>query len=93
MATWNIDSLWDEFNKILGLVLGSMGGLFFLGMVTKRANATGALIGMAVSVLVQFIVAKYTPVYLLLYTTVGFITCFVVGYLASLLFPTSNSME
>ena len=93
MATWNIDSLWDEFNKILGLVLGSMGGLFFLGMVTKRANATGALIGMAVSVLVQFIVAKYTPVYLLLYTTVGFITCFVVGYLASLLFPTSKSME
>ena len=87
MATWNIDSLWDEFNKILGLVLGSMGGLFFLGMVTRRANATGALIGMAVSVLVQFIVAKYTPVYLLLYTTVGFITCFVVGYLASLIFP------
>ena len=88
MATWSIDSLWDEFNKILGLVLGSMGGLFFLGMVTKRANATGALIGMAVSVLVQFIVAKYTPVYLLLYTTVGFITCFIVGYLASLMFPT-----
>ena len=90
MATWNIDSLWDEFNKILGLVLGSMGGLFFLGMVTKRANATGALIGMAVSVLVQFIVAKYTPVYLLLYTTVGFITCFVVGYLASLAFPSKH---
>ena len=73
--------------------VGAMVGLFFLGMVTKRANATGALIGMAVSVLVQFIVAKYTPVYLLLYTTVGFITCFVVGYLASLLFPTSKSME
>lgn len=91
MATWNIDSLWDEFSKILGLVLGSMGGLFFLGMVTKRANATGALIGMAVSVLVQFIVAKYTPVYLLLYTTVGFITCFVVGYLASLVFPSGSS--
>ena len=90
MATWNIDSLWDEFNKILGLVLGSMGGLFFLGMVTKRANATGALIGMAVSVLVQFIVAKYTPVYLLLYTTVGFITCFVVGYLASQAFPSKH---
>ena len=84
MATWNINSLWDEFNKILGLVLGCMGGLFFLGMVTKRANAAGALTGMAVSVVVQFIVARYTPVYLLLYTTVGFIVCFVVGYLASL---------
>ena len=84
MATWNIDSLWDEFNKILGLVLGCMGGLFFLGMVTKRANAAGALTGMAVSVVVQLIVARFTPVYLLLYTTVGFIVCFVVGYLASL---------
>ena len=87
MATWNIDSLWDEFNKILGLVLGCMGGLFFLGMVTKRANSVGALAGMAVSVVVQFIVAKYTPVYLLLYTTVGFIVCFVVGYVVSLVFP------
>ncbi|MDD5950676.1 MAG: sodium:solute symporter [Bacteroidales bacterium] len=86
MATWNIDSLWDEFSKILGLILGSMGGLFLLGMVSKRANAKGALIGMAISVITQFIVAKYTPVYLLLYTTVGFIVCFVAGWIASLFF-------
>ncbi|MCI5619541.1 MAG: sodium:solute symporter [Rikenellaceae bacterium] len=86
MATWNIDSLWDEFSKILGLILGSMGGLFLLGMVSKRANAKGALIGMAISVITQFIVAKYTPVYLLLYTTVGFIVCFAAGWIASLFF-------
>lgn len=91
MATWNIDSLWDEFNKILGLILGSMGGLFFLGMVTKRANAQGALIGMIVSIITQVVVAQFTPVHLLLYTTVGFITCFVVGYLASFLFRTTNN--
>jgi len=90
MATWKIDSLWDEFSKILGLILGSMGGLFLLGMVSKKANAAGALTGMAVSVAVQFIVAKYTPVYLLLYTTVGFIICFVVGWLASLVFPSKK---
>lgn len=92
MATWDINSLWDEFNTILGLILGSMGGLFFLGMVTKRANAKGALIGMVVSIIVQALVARYTPVYLLLYTTVGFVTCFVVGYVASLFFPTKNSL-
>lgn len=91
MATWDINSLWDEFNTILGLILGSMGGLFFLGMVTKRANAKGALIGMVVSIIVQALVARYTPVYLLLYTTVGFVTCFVVGYVASLFFPTKIS--
>lgn len=87
MATWDINSLWDEFNTILGLILGSMGGLFFLGMVTKRANAKGALIGMIVSIIVQALVARYTPVYLLLYTTVGFVTCFIVGYVASLFLP------
>lgn len=91
MATWDINSLWDEFNTILGLILGSMGGLFFLGMVTKRANAKGALIGMVVSIIVQALVARYTPVYLLLYTTVGFVTCFVVGYVASFFFPTKIS--
>ena len=26
MATWEVKSLWDEFNKILVLILGSMGG-------------------------------------------------------------------
>lgn len=90
MATWDINSLWDEFNTILGLILGSMGGLFFLGMVTKRANAKGALVGMIVSIIVQALVARYTPVYLLLYTTVGFVTCFIVGYVASLFFPTKT---
>lgn len=90
MATWDINSLWDEFNTILGLILGSMGGLFFLGMVTKRANAKGALVGMIVSIIVQALVARYTPVYLLLYTTVGFVTCFIVGYVASIFFPTKT---
>jgi Na+/proline symporter len=90
MATWNINSLWDEFNRLLGLILGSMGGLFLLGMVTKKANAPGALIGIVVSVAVQLIVANYTPVHLLLYTTVGFITCFAIGYLASYFFKTNK---
>jgi Na+/proline symporter len=90
MATWNINSLWDEFNKILGLILGSMGGLFMLGMITKRANWQGAIIGMIVSIIVQVVVANYTPVYLLLYTSVGFITCFIVGYIASLFFKSEQ---
>ncbi|HBG54287.1 MAG TPA: hypothetical protein DDW70_08790 [Rikenellaceae bacterium] len=69
-----------------------MGGLFLLGMITRKANAPGALIGMAVSIVVQIIVANYTPVHLLLYTTVGFITCFVVGYLASYFFKTNKTI-
>lgn len=90
MATWEIKSLWDEFNKILGLVLGSMGGLFLLGMVTKKANSTGALIGIIGSIIVQFFVMQYQSVHLLLYTTTGFLSCFLIGYVASWLTPASG---
>lgn len=90
MATWNIASLWDEFQKILGLILGSMGGLFMLGMLTRRANSGGAIIGIVVSILVQIFVARFHTLHLLLYTASGFVSCFVVGYAASYLFPDSN---
>lgn len=90
MATWNIASLWDEFNKILGLILGSMGGLFMLGMLTKRANSTGAIIGIIASTIVQLFVARFQVLHLLLYTASGFISCFVIGYVASLCFSSKK---
>jgi solute:Na+ symporter, SSS family len=83
MATWDIKSLWDEFQKILGLVLGGLGGLFLLGLLTKRANGAGALAGIAGSVLVQIWISQGQHVHLLLYTATGFVSCFVIGYLAS----------
>jgi Na+/proline symporter len=87
MATWEIKSMWDEFNKILGLVLGSMGGLFLLGMLTRRANAPGTLAGIIGSMIVQLFVVNHQSVHLLLYTTTGFLSCFVIGYIFSLIIP------
>ena len=45
LASADIKSLWDSFIKVLGLFGGSMGGLFILGIFTKKANGTGAVIG------------------------------------------------
>lgn len=87
MATWEIKSLWDEFNRILGIILGSLGGLFLLGMITRRAHSTGALCGLAGSILIQLVVVRYQAVHLLLYTATGFISCFVIGYVASWILP------
>jgi solute:Na+ symporter, SSS family len=87
MATWNVKSLWDEFQKILGLVLGGLGGLFLLGILTRRANGKGALIGILGSMLVQIWVNNTQAVHLLLYATTGFVSCFILGYVASLLVP------
>ena len=90
MASWEIKSLWDEFSKILGILLGGLGGLFLLGLTTRRANTFGALCGIAASVVVQILVARSGYVNLLLYSTTGFLSCFIVGYLASLCVPRSS---
>ncbi|MEY8487772.1 sodium/solute symporter [uncultured Parabacteroides sp.] len=87
MATWEIKSLWDEFNKILGIILGSLGGLFLLGMITRKANTSGALCGIIGSIFIQLIVIQQQSVHLLLYTTTGFASCFIIGYTASWLIP------
>lgn len=84
MASWDIKSLWDEFSKFLGILLGGLGGLFLLGLVTRRANATGALCGLVGSIIVQTLVTQHQWVNLLLYSTTGFIACFVIGYVVSL---------
>jgi SSS family solute:Na+ symporter len=90
MATWNIQSLWDEFNKLIGLIIGSLGGLFLLGILTRKANAAGALAGIAVSIVVQILVSNHQAVHLLMYTATGVISCFISGWLASFLFPKWN---
>ena len=87
MATFEIKSLFDLFLELLGLFGGSLAGLFALGIFTRRAHGTGALIGAATSVLVLYLVSAFTPVHFFLYAGIGILTCFAVGYLASVLVP------
>lgn len=86
MATYDIQSLWDEFNKILGLIFGSLGGVFLLGMVTQKANGKGAIIGLSISFIIQILISYLQSVHLLLYAATGVTSCFVSGYIASLFF-------
>jgi SSS family transporter len=85
MATMDVKSLWDEFQKILGLVIGSLGGVFLLGILSKKANSMGALFGIAVSIVVQVFVAINQPVHLIVYSATGVISCFVAGFLGSMI--------
>ncbi|MCB9231757.1 MAG: sodium/solute symporter [Bacteroidia bacterium] len=86
MAGFEIKSLWDEFNKVLGLFAGGLAGLFLLGMLTQRANGAGALTGFAASALIQFLVSSFTDLHFLLYALSGIVSCVAIGYLASLIF-------
>lgn len=79
-----IKSLFDEFLKVIGLFMGVLGGLFVLGVTTTRATGAGALLGAVVGAATMFSLWKYTKVTGYIYTTSGITTCFVVGYLSSL---------
>lgn len=87
IAALDIKSLWDVFLRILGLFGGGMGGLFFMGIFTKRTNSAGVVCGLVSSAIVLYIVQVYTQVSFFLYAAIGMVICVVVGYLASFAWP------
>lgn len=80
----DIKSLFDQFIKIVGLFMGVLGGLFCLGMLTCRANGWGAFIGAVSGALVMMFLPLFTNITGYLYAVIGIATCFVTGYLVSL---------
>ncbi len=85
-----IKSLWDMYMKILGLIMGGLTGLFALGIFTNRANGVGALTGAVASAGLLWAVQTYTHVHFFLYSAIGIISCFVIGYIISLVLPISK---
>lgn len=86
MAESEIYSLWDEFNTILGLFTGGLGGLFILALFVKKANTPGVLIGLFLSGFSQYYVKEYTNINFLLYAFTGLLACVIFGYFFSLFF-------
>ncbi|RTE55206.1 sodium transporter [Arenibacter aquaticus] len=86
MANSNIKSLWDEFYRYLGLFTGGLGGMFLLGMLTKRANAAGTLTGFVASGFLIYYISNYTEINFLMYAFFGLVSCYLLGYLFSFVF-------
>ncbi|QDV25605.1 sodium:solute symporter family transporter [Aureliella helgolandensis] len=86
----SIKSLFDTFVIVIGLFMGVLGGLFILGGLTRRANATGAMVGAGVGALVMFCLWYFTPLNGYLYTACGMTSCFISGYIASCLTGASD---
>lgn len=83
----DIRSLWDKFLAVLGLFMGVLGGLFCLGLFSRRTNGLGAWAGIVGGLAVVLLVAFYTPVQGYVYGAIGIAACFGIGYLVSLLSP------
>ncbi len=87
MADLDIQSLFDQYLRILGLTGGGLAGLLALGMFTRRGNAPGALTGAVASALVVYFISTETDAHPFLYGMTGFLSSFAIGYLASLAMP------
>ena len=92
MATWNILSLLDYFNTILGLLSSGIGGLFLIGIFFKQVNGRAALIGFILGEAVVFWLNAYTDISFLLYGFIGMLVCVVVGVVLSI-FPYFRSSK
>jgi SSS family transporter len=87
MAYLNSPSMWDQYSKIIGLFGGGLAGLFAVGIFTRRTTALGALVGFAASAAILFWVKAHTQWHFFLYSAIGVLACFTVGYLVSVLLP------
>ncbi len=79
MATWEILSLLDYFNTILGLLSSGLGGLFFIGIFCKRVGGIAAMTGFIVGEAVVFWMNAFTPTSFLLYGFIGMAVCIIVA--------------
>lgn len=92
MAGSNIESAFKTFNSLIGLTAGSLGGLFAVGVFTRRTRGPAALVG-ALTGFATVLTLHLTkaPVTGLLYAFIGFTVCFLVATLAGLLGPARMS--
>ena len=91
MVTWNILSLFDYFNMILGLLTSGLGGLFMMGVFFPRIRGGAALTGFLTGVLVVLAISLYTNIHFLLYGAIGIVVSVMVGWLVSVLFNKQKS--
>ena len=86
LATYDIASLWDQFNFFLGLLTSGLGGLFLMGIAARRIGPRAAWTGFVGSVAVLLLIHAYTPASAILYGFLGLAACFLIGYVSSFLY-------
>ena len=86
LATFDIASLWDQFNFFLGLLTSGLGGLFMMGIFTKRIGTRSALTGFAASVVILLLFNSLSNVSVVLYGAIGLASCFLTGWISSFIY-------
>jgi Na+/proline symporter len=86
----DIKSLFDEFLKVIGLFMGVLGGLFGLGILTRRTSGLAAFAGAAGGAAIVLMVERWTDINGYIYAAIGITGCVLIGYATSFLLPDSD---
>ena len=87
IASQDSKNLWDTLMGYIGLILGTLGGLFTLAIFTNRTASVHAWTGVIVAAAVLYYVKFHTDAHPLIIGAVGTVTCFLSGWIASLIIP------
>ena len=87
IASQDSKNLWDTLMGYVGLILGTLGGLFTLAIFTNRTASVHAWTGVIVAAAVLYYVKFHTEAHPLIIGAIGTVTCFLSGWIASLIIP------
>lgn len=87
IAFTHVDFIFNYFQEVLGVFGGGLAGVFVLAIFTKKANATGAIVGVLGGAAMTWLVKYNTDISLYLYGAVGVVSSVLIGYLVSVVFP------
>ena len=93
LANMEIMSIYDQFQRFLGVLTGGLGCLFFMGVFMKRVNGVGATAGLVANYAVCFALDQMQfagKPHLLLFGFLGMIACLVVAPVVSALTRTRS---
>lgn len=78
----------ESVNKIGSLINGPLLAVFLMGMLTRRINGQGALLGLIVGFSGNLWLWRYVPdISWLWWNVIGFFVAYAAGYVISLIFP------
>ncbi|MEO0550798.1 MAG: sodium:solute symporter [Pseudomonadota bacterium] len=85
-----MQSIWNLFLMVTGLIIGPVTGIYILGIFTKRANETGVWIGFGSAVVANAYATFFLNLHATVFLVISFTVTVVVGYLASYLTQQSS---
>ena len=87
MATWDITSLLDYFNTILGLLTSGLGGLFVMAVFIPRIKGWSALTGFIAGEVVVLLMYLFTDANFFLFGATGIVVSVITAWILSLKSP------